>query len=144
MTRVFWGTRAVVKWLTSFSRNFFSDLRKASVDVPKPLFASSMSQSANVFFSSFFIFFKKKLGEGTSMRRSKVTLLFTLTCSVDFFTLSPYRPYDKAAFLALIPPSFTSLKPFETFFRPLQPHSCSHNWRKHENSWFNSNAFGKI
>ena len=32
------------------------------------------------------------------------------------------------AFLALIPPSFTSLNPFVTFFRPLQPHSSSHNW----------------
>ena len=143
MTRVWWGTRAVVKWLTSLSRNFFTDLRKTSVDMPKPRFSSSISQSANVFFSSFFIL-KKKLGEGTSMRRSKVTLLFSLTCSVDFFMLSPYRPYNKPAFLALIHPSFPSLKPFETFFRPLQPHSCSHNWRKHENSRFNSNAFGKI
>ena len=26
------------------------------------------------------------------MRRSKVALLFSLTCSVDFFMLSPYRP----------------------------------------------------
>ena len=72
------------------------------------------------------------------MRRSKVTLLFSLTCSVDFFMLSPYRPYNKPAFLALIPPSFTSLKPFVTFFRPLQPHSSSHNWGKYENSRFNS------
>ena len=140
MTRVWWGTRAVVKWLTSLSKNFFTDLRKASVDIPKPRFAS---QSANVLFSSFFIK-KKKFGEGTSMRRSKVTPLFSLTCSVDFFMLSSYRPYNKPAFIALIPPSFTSLKPFETFFRPLQPHSCSHNWRKYENSRFNSNAFGKI
>ena len=53
------------------------------------------------------------------MRRSKVTLLFSLTCSVDFFMLSPYRPYNKPTFLALIPPSFTSLSPFVTFFRPL-------------------------
>ena len=44
--------------------------------------------------------------EGTSTRRSKVTLLFSQTCSVDFFMLSPH---DKPAFLALIPPSFTSL-----------------------------------
>ena len=46
--------------LTSLSRNFFTGLRKASVDMPKPEFASSISQSANDFFSSFFIFFKKK------------------------------------------------------------------------------------
>ena len=65
------------------------------------------------------------------MRRSKVTLLFSLTCSVDFFMLSPH---NKPAFLALIPPSFTSLNPFVTFFRPLQPHSSSHNWGKYENS----------
>ena len=49
------------------------------------------------------------------MRQSKVTLLFSVTCSVDFFMLSPYRPYNKPAFLALIPPSFTSLNPFVTF-----------------------------
>ena len=78
------------------------------------------------------------------MRRSKVTLLFSLTCSVDFFMLSPYRPYNKPAFLALIPPSFTSLNPFVTFFRPLQPHSSSHNWGKYENARFNSDAFGYI
>ena len=30
-------------------------------------------------------------------------------------------------FLALIPP-FSSLTPFEKFFRPLQPDSSSHNW----------------
>ena len=58
--------------------------------------------------------------------------------------LSPYRPYNKPAFLALIPPSFPSLKPFETFFRPLQPHFSSHNWGKYENSRFNSDAFGYI
>ena len=93
--------------LTSLFRNFFTDLRKASVDIPKPRFASSISQSANDFFLHFL--FKKKLGEGTSMRRSKVTLLFSLTCSVDFFImLSPYKPYNKPAFLALIPPSLTS------------------------------------
>ena len=100
--------------LTSLSRDFFTDLRKASVDMPKPRFASSISQSANYFLSSFFIF-KKKLGEGTSIRRSKVTLLFSLTCSVDFFMLSPH---NRPAFLALIPPSFTPFNPFVTFFRP--------------------------
>ena len=42
---------------------------------------------------------------------------------VNIFMLNPYRPYNKPAFLALIPPSFTSLDPFVTFFRPLQPHS---------------------
>ena len=78
--------------LTSLSRNFFTGLRKASVDMPKPEFASSISQSANDFFFFIFNFFflkKKKLGEGTSIRRSKVTLLFSLTFSVDFFMLSP-------------------------------------------------------
>ena len=99
--------------LTSLSRNFFTDLRKASVDMPKPQFASSISQSANDFFLHFL--FKKKLGEGTSIRRSKVTLLFSLTCSVDFFMLSPH---NRPAFLALIPPSFTPFNPFVTFFRP--------------------------
>ena len=66
-------------------------IRKASVDMPKPRFASSISQSANDFFSSFFIL-KKKLGEWTSMLRSKVTLLFSLTCSVYFFMLGPTDP----------------------------------------------------
>ena len=44
------------------------------------------------------------------MRRSKVTLLFSLTFSVDFFMimLSPYRPYNKPAFLQPRP------KPVET------------------------------
>ena len=41
--------------LTSLSRNFFTDLRKASVDMPKPQFASSISQSANDYFCTFFI-----------------------------------------------------------------------------------------
>ena len=125
--------------LTSLFSNFFTDLRKASVDMLKPRFANSISQSANDFFSSFFI--KKKLGEGTSTGRSKVTLLFSLTCSVYFFMLSLH---NKPAFLALIPPSFTSLNPFVTFFRPLQPHSSSHNWGKCENSRFNSDAFSYI
>ena len=53
MIRVWWGTRALVKWLTSLSRNIFSDLRKASVGMPKPRFASSISQSANDFFFHF-------------------------------------------------------------------------------------------
>ena len=53
--------------LTSLSRNFFADLRKASVDMLKPQFASSISQSANDFnfFLHFcFFFFKKGLGKG--------------------------------------------------------------------------------
>ena len=53
--------------LTSLSRNFFTDLRKASVDMPKPQFASSISQSANDFFSSFFIFLKKKKAWGRDL-----------------------------------------------------------------------------
>ena len=44
-----------------------------------------------------------------SIRRSKVTLPFSLICSVDFFMLSPQI---WAAFPALIPPSFTFLNPF--------------------------------
>ena len=69
--------------LTSLSRNFFTDLRKASVDMPKPWSACSISQSATIFFFIFYLK-KKKLGEGTSIRQSKVTLLlFSLTCSVD-------------------------------------------------------------
>ena len=108
---------------TSLSRNFFTDLRKASVDMPKPRFASSNSQSANDFFLQFL--FLKKLGEGTSIRRLKITLLIGLTCGADFF---------KPAFLALVRPSFTSLNPLVTFFRPLQPHSSIHNWGKYENS----------
>ena len=125
--------------LTSLSRNFFTDLRKASVDIPKPQFASSISQSARDFFLHFLL--TKKIGEGTSIRRSKVTLLFSLTCSLDFIMLSPH---NKPAFLAPIPPSFTSLDPFVTFFRPLEAHSSSHNWGKYENFRFNSNAFGYI
>ena len=37
-------------------------IRKASVDMPKPRFASSISQSANDFFSSFFILKKRAWG----------------------------------------------------------------------------------
>ena len=48
--------------LTSLSRNFSTDLRKASVDMPKPRFASSINQSANDFFSSFFILKEKAWG----------------------------------------------------------------------------------
>ena len=115
--------------LTSLSRNFFTDLKKAPVDMPKPQFASSI-ESANDFLFLHFLL-KKKDWAGTSVRRSKVTLLFSLTCGVDFFMLSPH---NKPAFLELIPPSFTSLNPVVTFFRPLQPHSSSHNWGTYENS----------
>ena len=65
MTGVWWGTRAAVLRgiiLTSLSRNFFTDLGKASVDMPKPRFASSISQSAKHFFPSFFIKKKKAWG----------------------------------------------------------------------------------
>ena len=59
------GTRAAVKWfLTSLFRNFFTDLRKASVDMPKPRLASSISQSANGLFLHF-LFKKKMNGEET-------------------------------------------------------------------------------
>ena len=122
--------------LTSLSRNFFTDLRKASVDMPKPQFAARLANLQTTFFLHFL--FKEKLGEGTSTRRSKVTLLFNLTCSVDFFMLSPH---NKPSFLALIPPSFTPVNPFVTFFRPLQPHSSSPNSGKYDNSRFNSDAF---
>ena len=44
--------------LTSLSSNLFTDLWKASVDMPKLQFASSISQSANDFFFLFFIFRK--------------------------------------------------------------------------------------
>ena len=92
-----------------------------------------------VFFLHFLL---KKTGEGTSIRQSEVTFLFSLTrVGVDFFMLSPHI---WPAFLALIPPSFTSLNPFETFFRPLQPYSSSLKWGKYENSQFNSHASGYI
>ena len=113
------------------------------MDMPKPWLIAQLANLQTTFFFIFYLI-KKKVGEGTSMRRSKVTLLFSLTCSVDFFMLGPYRPYNKPTFLALIPPSFTSLNPFVTFFRPFEPHSSSHNWGKYENSRFNSDAFGYI
>ena len=81
MTGVWWERERLFNGiiLTSLSRIFFTDLRRASVDMPKLQFASSISQSANDFFLHFL--FLKKLGEGTSIRRSKVTLLFRLTFS---------------------------------------------------------------
>ena len=125
--------------LTSLSRNFFTDLR-----IPWTCRSRGLQAQLANLQTTFFLHFlskKKKLGEGTSIRQSKVILLFSLTCSVHFFILSSH---NKPAFLALIPPSFTSLNPFVTFFRPLQPHSSSHNWGKYENSRFNSDAFGYI
>ena len=50
MTWVWWGKvpeRRIV--LTSLFRNCFSNLKKASVDKPKPRFASSISKSVNHF-----------------------------------------------------------------------------------------------
>ena len=128
--------------LTSLSRNFFTDLRKASVYMPK-IAVCKLNQPICKRLSFFIFYFKKKLGEGTSTRRSKVTLLFSLTCSVDFFMLM-ISPHNKPAFLTLIGPSFKSPNPFVTFFRPLQPHSSSYNWGKYENSRFNSDAFSYI
>ena len=124
--------------LTSLSRNFFTGLRHPWTCRSRSLQAQ-LANLQTTFILHFL--FKKKFGEGTSIRRSKVTLLFSLTCSVDFFML---RPENKPAFLALIPPSFTSLNPFVTFFRPLQLHSSSRNWGEYENSRFNSDAFGYI
>ena len=79
----------------------------ASVDMPKLRFASPISQSANDFF--LFIFYLKKKTWGRE---------FSLTCSVDFFMLSPQ---NKPAFLALILPSFISLNPFVTFSNRCNP-----------------------
>ena len=52
-------------------------------------------------------------------REKPLTFAFSLTCSVDFLMFSPHI---WAVFLALIPPSFKSLGPFEKFFRLSQPH----------------------
>ena len=82
-----------------------------------------------------FIFKKKSLGKGPQCKgqRSLFHLVWPTvlisSCSV---------PTDPT----LIPPTFTSLNPVVTFFRPLQPHSSSHNWGKYENSRFDSNDFG--
>ena len=110
--------------LTSLSRNFFTDLRKASVDMPKPQFASSI-ESANDFFFLHFLL-RKRLGRDLSptVKGHSPIKSDLRCCPVDFFMLSPH---NKPAFLVLIPPSFTSLNPFVTFFRPLQPPSSSHN-----------------
>ena len=92
MTGVWWGTRAGLLngiILTSLSRNFFTDLRKTSVDMPKPQFVRSISQSANDFFSSFFIL-KKILGKGPQCDGQRSLSYLVLTCSVDFFMLSPF------------------------------------------------------
>ena len=122
--------------LTSLSRNFFTDLRNASVDEPKPRSSNSISQSVNRLLFSFFVT-NKNTGELPSIRRSKVTLPFSLTYSVD---LSMISSHIWPAFLALIPPSFTSLNPLVKYFRPLQPHSSSHNRGKYKNFRFNPDA----
>ena len=99
----------------------FTDLRNSSVDKPKPWFASSISKSANCFFCCFF-FEKKNLFKGLSDGQRSLSHL-CLTCSVDFFMLSPHI---RADFLALIPPfSYFSipLRNFQIF----QIHSSSHN-----------------
>ena len=98
--------------LTSLSRNFFTDLRNTSRVVCK------LKQPG------FFLLFAKKTGRGPSTVRGHSPRFF-LTCRVDFFIISPYI---WTVFLALIPLSFTSLNPFGEFFRPLKPHSTSHNW----------------
>ena len=121
--------------LTSLSRNFFTDLRKASVDILKPQFASSISQSARDFFLHFLVK-KKSLGKGPqSDGQRSLSYLVWPAVLISSYSVQP-------AFLALIPPSFISLNAFVTFFGPLQPHSSSHNWGKYENSRFNSDAFG--
>ena len=107
--------------------------------MPKPQFASSISQSANNFFFLILYLKKTSLVKGPPSDGQRSLSYFSLTCSADFIMLSPH---NNPAFLALIPPSFTSLNPFVTFFRPLQPHSSSHNWGKYENSRFNSDASG--
>ena len=122
---------------SSFSSASFSKLQ--SLDMPKPRFASSISQSTNDFFSSFFIL-KKAWGRDLDGQRS-LSYLDGPAVLISSCSDSPYRPYNKPAFLALIPPSFASLNPFVIFFRPLQPHFSSHNWGKYENSRFNSHAF---
>ena len=100
------------------------------MDKLQPPFAGSISQSANLFIFFVFDFFKNKTKQNKNgeepFRRSKVTLPFCLTYSQgdDFFMLSPHI---WATFLALIPPSFTSLNLLEKFLRPWQLHSSSHN-----------------
>ena len=64
---------------TSLSRNSFTDLRNASMDKPKPRFASSISLSANRFFFLHFYFLKKRLAKGPQsdgQRSLSYTLFF--------------------------------------------------------------------
>ena len=59
MTRVWLGTRGVVKWLTSLSRNFFTDLRKTSEDCrSRGFLAQLVNLQTNCFLP--FLFKKKK------------------------------------------------------------------------------------
>ena len=71
--------------------------------------------------------------DGITTRTWLVDSLFCVTCSLE-----------NNAFSVLDYVIFTSLNPFVTFFRPLQPHSSSPNWGKYENSRFNSDAFSYI
>ena len=48
--------------LSSLSRNFFTDLRKASVDMPKPLLIAQLANLQTTFFLHFL--FKKKKAWG--------------------------------------------------------------------------------
>ena len=98
--------------LTFLSRTFFTDLRNTSRAVCK------LKQPG------FFLLFAKKTGRDPSDGQRSLTPFF-LTCRVNFFILNPHI---WTVFLALIPLSFTCLNPFGEFFRPLKPHSTSHNW----------------
>ena len=92
--------------LPSLSRNFFTALRKPSLDKPKPQFASSISQSAN-WFSSALV----RTEEGP-FRWSKFTLPFSLSCRVYFFSSHFCAAFQVTSFIA-----------FRNFFEPLQRHS---------------------
>ena len=100
------------------------------MDKLKDPFASSISQSANrlFFFLVFHFLFKKK-----NWRRALPTVKGHSPILSDLpsrgWFLHAQSPYFHtwATFLALIPPSFTSLNPLEKLFRPLQLHSSSHN-----------------
>ena len=135
------GTRATVKWYSSYflDQEFFHWFKEFIRGQAK----ATVSKLCDLFSLHFLLKNKtnKQTGEWPSVQRSKVTLLFSLACSVDFFMLSPHI---WPAFLALIPPSFTSFNLFEKFFKPLQSNSSSYNWGKYENSRFNSDSSGYI
>ena len=136
---------------TVLSRKYLWPCAVTSLDTKKVSWIWILS-NRRIFFLFFFIllFFTTvviittvwAVKDETSIWRSKVNLLFSLIWdSFDFFMRSQHI---WPAFLALIPLSYTFLNPFKTFFRPLQPHSSSHNWEKYENSQFNSVASGYI